>query len=261
MNDGARLLGIIAFLMLLFFGMGVILQNAILGLIIIFMAIITLGITMDPTSAKALIKIFFPVVLLMLFLSVILEQYGGIAFDTAILLTLLIFAAFLIIGAFFGGTEIKSMLLLAPLIVVPTLFAFLADPTGNLAVLISSTLVFGFLLLTWYLVRALGPPKEIDIPIKTGIAIEDINPHGRVKVGGEIWRAFSMNWKIRRDERVYVVDRKGLEFVVVPIVTCPNCNEEYPITNVPKTCRVCGTDLSLVTLETVKAHLREKEGE
>jgi len=258
LNDGARTLGLIAFLILLFFGIGVILQNAILGLIIIFMAIITLAITMDPASAKALIKIFFPIMLLMLFLSIILEQYGGITFDTAILLTLIIFAVFLMVGAFLGGTEIKSMLILAPIVVIPPLFAFLADPTGNLAIIISSTLVFGLLLLTWYLVRELGPAKKIDLPIRVGVAIEDINPHGRVKIGGEIWRAFSMNWKINKDERVYVADRRDLELVVVPIVTCPNCGEEYPITNVPKSCNVCGTDLSLITLNTVKAHLREK---
>lgn len=258
LNDGARILGLIAFLILLFFGMGVILQSAILGLIIIFIAIITLAITMDPTSAKALIKIFFPIILLMLFLSITLEQYGGITFNTAILLTLIIFAVFLMIGAFLGGTEVKSMLILAPIIVIPTLFAFLADPTGNLAIIVSSTLVFGLLLLTWYLVRELGPAKSLDIPVRVGIAIEDINPHGRVKVGGEIWRAFSMNWKINRGERVYVTDRKNLELIVVPIVTCPNCGEEYPVINVPKSCRICGTDLSLTTLNTVKEHLREK---
>ncbi len=259
MNNGARTLGLIAFLLLLIFGLGVILQNAILGLIIIFMAIITLAIVMDPASAKALIKIFFPIMLLMLFLSIFIGQYGGITFDTAIILTLIIFAVFLMIGAFLGGTEIKSMLILSPIVVIPTLFAFLADPSGNLAIIISSTIIFGLMLLSWYLVRELGPAKDIEIPLKVGTAIEDINPHGRVKIGGEIWRAFSMNWRISKGEKVYVVDRRGLELVVVPIVTCPNCGEEYPITNVPKTCKICGTDLSLVALNTVKTHLRERE--
>ncbi len=256
MNDGVKFLGALAFFLLLMFGIGVMLQNAILGIIIIFLAILTLAITLDPASAKALIKIFFPVVILMLFLSIILEQSGGVSFDTAIMLTLVIFAVFILIGAFMGGAELKSMIILAPLIVIPTLFAFLADPTGNLAIIISSSLVFGFLMLSWYLIRGLGPAKEIEVPIKVGIAVDKIDPYGRVKLGGEVWRAFSMNWKIKKDEKVYVVGRKGLELVVVPAVTCPACGEEYPVTRVPPTCRVCGTDLTSITFDILRSHMK-----
>jgi len=259
MNDSIRFIGAIAFLLLIMFGIGVMLQNTILGLIIIFTAILILALALDPTSAKALLKVFLPVIMLMLLLSIVLEQFGGVTFDTAIVLTLIIFAAFILIGAFLGGVEFKSVIILAPLVVVPTLFAFLADPTGNLALIVSSSLTFGFLMLTWHLVRKLGPAKDIEIPVKLGIAVEDTDPHGRVKLGSEIWKAFTMNWKIKKGEKVFVVGRRGLELIVVPIVECPTCGESYPVTKVPQKCESCGTDLTTVTLETIRNHMRSEE--
>jgi len=234
--------------------MSVMLQNAVLGLIIIFLAIIILSVVTDPTSAKALLKIFLPIILVMFILSIIVEMSGGVTFDLAILMTLIFFAMFIMIGAFMGGAELKSLFVLAPLIIIPTLFAFLTDPTGKLAIIVGSSLSFGFLMLTWYLVREIGPPKQIDIPIRVGIAIENISPHGRVKLGSEVWRAFSMNWRISKGERVYVVSRKDLEVLVVPVVECPSCGEIYPVTKVPHNCKICGYDLTLKTLEVIREH-------
>jgi len=257
MNDSARVIGIIAFLLLLFFGMGIVVQDAILGIIIIFLAVMILSITMDPASAKAMFKIFLPVVMLMLILTIVIGGFGGITFSTAVLLTLIIFAVFIMIGAFMGGAEFKSLIILGPLIIVPTLLAFLADPTGNLAVIISSTLIFGYLTLTLYLVRQLGPAKEIEIPLKVGVATEDIDPHGKVKVGSEVWRAFAPNWRIKKGEKIFVTGRRGLELIVVPAVECPSCGEIYPVSAAPQTCKSCGLDLSTVILDVLKSHMKE----
>ena len=157
-----------------------------------------------------------------------------------------------------GGLEAKSSLVLSPLIIVPTLFALLYEPTGRLAVMIASSLMFGFLFVTWYLVRKIPPVRDITFPSRIGIAIEDIDPRGRIKIGGEIWWAITRGWRIKKGDKVYIIDKRDLELIVVPVVECPNCGAEYPITHVPENCEKCGFNLSVVAIDALKKYVKEK---
>lgn len=56
-----------------------------------------------------------------------------------------------------------------------------------------------------------GPEAMVGL---TGVAIEDLDPEGKVLVEGEIWRALSVSGKIERGSRVVVVDVEDLTLLV-----------------------------------------------
>ena len=48
----------------------------------------------------------------------------------------------------------------------------------------------------------------------TGRVIEELNPEGRIKIGGETWKAKALKNTITRGEEVIVVDMEGLKLLV-----------------------------------------------
>ena len=56
-----------------------------------------------------------------------------------------------------------------------------------------------------------GPEAMVGL---TGVAIEDLDPEGKVLVEGEIWNALSVSGKIERGSRVVVVDVRDLTLLV-----------------------------------------------
>jgi len=48
----------------------------------------------------------------------------------------------------------------------------------------------------------------------SGVAIEQLNPEGQVKIRGEIWEARAMDDKINKGEKIEVVDMDGLKLLV-----------------------------------------------
>lgn len=228
--------------------------NPLLGLIILFVAIIILAMVTDPGSAKILVKLFIPVIILLLVLSVLTSFLTEMTTEMAIITVLIIFGAGILIVGFIGGVDASSGVVFAPMIVVPTLLAFLVDPTGSLAVLVASILLFGWMLFVYFLVRNLPPPYPIGFGSKVGVALTDFDKTGKVKIGAEIWDAETSGYKISKGDEVYILDQKGLRLFVVPAVRCPNCNEPYPINEVPDKCENCGFDLK----NTLKIGIRNK---
>ncbi len=255
MADFARFVAAIAFLLIISMAMNTIIYDPLMGLSLILLGILIISLAIDPASAKALMKVFAPVIFALILLPIIFSVTGALNRELAIISILFLILLFITSGALMGGVEAKSSLVLTPLIAIPTLVAFLYDPTGTLAFLISTTMVFGFLFVTWYLVRKIPPTKEFVVLDKVGIAIEDIAPRGRIKIGGEIWWAVTRGWRIRKGDRVYVTGKRDMELVVVPLVECPACGKEYPITNVPERCVKCGYDLSAITLQALKKYM------
>ncbi len=255
MDLGKAFLIFILFIFLIT-GISVLTYDPIAGLIIIFLSVILITMVFEPATGKALLKIFIPVVFLLVILSAIVSSVGKLSYEMTIIITLIVFLFFIGSAAAMGSTEMKSALMLAPLIVIPTFFALLIDPSGRLAIIVASSIMFGFLTLILYLVRNLGEPYDVTMPERFGVAIEDISPKGRVKIGGEIWWAHTEKWNIKKGDEVYVVEREGLELRVVPVVRCPVCGEKYPIINVPERCNKCGTSLAEVLYQEIEKRLK-----
>ncbi|MHA1617376.1 MAG: NfeD family protein [Candidatus Njordarchaeales archaeon] len=258
MADFARFAAAIAFLIIISFATNIIIYDPLLGLTLILMGILILSLAVDPASAKALMKVFAPVIFALLILPVVFSITGTLNREIAIVAVIFLILLFITSGALMGGVEAKSSLVLTPLVAIPTLLALLYDPTGTLAILISTSLIFGFLFVTWYLVRRIPPVREMTLPSRVGVAIEDLTPRGRVKLDGEIWWAMARGWKIEKNTRVYVIGKRDLELIVVPLIECPNCGMEYPITNVPERCSNCGFDLSAIVLQALKKYMVNK---
>jgi membrane-bound serine protease (ClpP class) len=60
------------------------------------------------------------------------------------------------------------------------------------------------------------PPQISQIEGRKGRALTDIDPEGKVKVGGEIWNAQS-NHIIKKGDYITVVTRKGITLEVEPV--------------------------------------------
>ncbi|MEX2689268.1 MAG: NfeD family protein [Candidatus Njordarchaeum guaymaensis] len=261
MDNSGKFLGLIAFIILIMFAISIIPFEPMYGLVVLFSAILILAIIQNPGSAQALIKLFMPIMLALLVVSVLFSSVATMTRDTAILITLGFFVIFLLVGASSGATEIKSLLALAPLVVVPTMFALLLDPTGFLAVMISSIMLFSLMMLIYFLTRNLGGPTKIGFASNVGVVVEDLAPKGKVRVGNEIWWATTRAWKIPKGTEVYIIDSKNLELIVVPVVRCPICGEPYPIIRVPPQCKNCGADLITARKEARKKWEMAKLGE
>ncbi|MGD2247464.1 MAG: NfeD family protein [Candidatus Methanofastidiosia archaeon] len=66
-------------------------------------------------------------------------------------------------------------------------------------------------------VKVLTMPSQISqIEGRTGRALTDIDPEGKVKVSGEIWNAQS-KYTIKKGEYITVVTRKGITLEVEPV--------------------------------------------
>lgn len=48
----------------------------------------------------------------------------------------------------------------------------------------------------------------------SGIAIEELNPEGQVKIRGEIWEAKAVDNKVKKGEKIEVVNMDGLKLLV-----------------------------------------------
>ena len=243
MPDSGQTIGIIAFLLLIFFSIGIIPYNPILGLVVLFTAVIILAMSMDPSSAKIMMKLFIPIIIILLILGITVDFIGGINREISIILVVVLFAVTLVIGAMYGGIHAGSGLALAPMIVIPTLIALLVDPSGSLAVMVASVLLFGWMFFVYFLTRNPPPPYPVGFGTRVGKAITDLTPNGKVKMGAEIWDATSPNFNISKGEEVYIVKVKDLELIVEPAFRCPYCGEPYPITDIPLNCRSCGKPL------------------
>ncbi len=238
--------GIIAFLILVLFAISVMVYNPLLGLIILFVAIIILSIVMDPSSAKVLIKLFIPVIVLLLVLSVVTDIFYNMNTQLAVVMVLIIFGAGILVVGLIGGIDASSGVVFAPMIVVPTLLAFLIDPTGSLAVFVASILLFGWMFFVYMLVKNMPPPYPIGFSAKVAVALEDFDGSGKVKIGAEIWNAETRGYKIKKGDEVFIKKIEGLRLIVVPAVRCPNCGEPYPVDSIPERCVKCDADLSFL---------------
>ncbi len=238
--------GVIAFLLLVLFAISVMVYNPLLGLIILFVAIILLGIVTDPSSAKVLIKLFIPVIILLLVLSVITDVFYGMNTQWAIVMVLIIFGAGILVVGFIGGVDASSGVVFAPMIVVPTLLAFLIDPSGSLAVFVASILLFGWMFFVYLLVKNMPPPYPVGFSAKVAVALENFDGFGKVKMGAEIWNAETRGYKIKKGDEVFIKEVRGLKLIVVPAVRCPHCGEPYPVDSIPDKCVKCDTDLSFL---------------
>ncbi|MGQ4892190.1 MAG: NfeD family protein [Candidatus Njordarchaeia archaeon] len=257
MPDSGQTIGIIAFLLLILFSISIIPYNPILGLVVLFTAVIILAMSMDPSSAKIMMKLFLPIIIILLILGITVDYIGGINREISIILVVILFAATLIMGAIFGGIHTGSGLALAPMIIIPTLIALLVDPSGSLAVVVASVLLFGWMFFVYLLTRNPPPPYPVGFGTRVGKAVTDIAPNGKVKIGAEIWDALSPDFKISKGEEVYIVKVRNLELLVEPALRCPHCGEPYPITDIPLNCRACGKPLLELKIR-AEEYIKEK---
>jgi membrane-bound serine protease (ClpP class) len=99
--------------------------------------------------------------------------------------------------------------------VMPTnAFRDLAVVTGVIGTMFVGFVIFGVLN-----IRRFRPVHGNDEFRESRAQVtEDLNPEGRVKVQGEIWRASSRNGElIARGQRVNVVGREGMYLIVEPL--------------------------------------------
>ncbi len=259
MPDSGQTIGIIAFLLLLMFSLSIMSYNPLLGLVVLFTSVIILAISTDPSSAKVMMKLFMPIIIILLVLAISMDYIGEITREISIVAVILLFATTLILGAAIGGMDVGSGIALAPMIIIPTLLALLADPSGNLAVIVASSLLFGWMFFVYLLTKNPPPEYPIGFGKKVGVAITPLNPKGKVKIGAEIWNGVSKQVPIREGEEVYILEKVGLELMVTLAVRCPHCNEPYPITNIPLNCLNCSKpllDLKAKSLDLLNSRMK-----
>ena len=243
MPEGGQSVGILAFLLLLFLAIYIIQINPFLGLVVLFSGILIFAISMDPGSAKVMFKLFTPIILALLLIGFLGQYIGGLSREYAIIFVIFLFLLTIGLMAIFGGVDASSGLVIAPMIILPTLLALLADPSGYLAILVASVVMFGWMFFVYLLIRKPLPEYDIGFSKRVGTALTDLNPRGKIKVGAEIWKAISPNVKIKKGEEVYILDVKNLELIVTLAVRCPVCDEVFPIINIPDECPRCRTSL------------------
>lgn len=70
----------------------------------------------------------------------------------------------------------------------------------------------------WKAYQIPGVEKDQHLQGETGVVIETLEPHGYVKIRGEMWKAKSRSGlTIRAQQEVYIVDQKGLLLIVDPV--------------------------------------------
>ena len=240
MAELAQTIGAIVFLLLILLAISLFPYNPYLSLIVMFIAIISIAMTTDPSSAKIMMKLFTPVIVLLLFLALIFDIVGEIGSQMFLIIILVLFGAGILITSLIGGLDVGSGIVLAPMIIVPTLLAFLIDPSGRLSILIGSILMFGWVFFVYLLVRKLPPPIEIGFSTKVATAITDLNPEGKVKIGAEIWKAEVKGRDVRKGEIVLIIGKEGLILHVVPARKCPSCGKVFPEEEIRDVCPSCG---------------------
>jgi len=240
MAELAQTIGVIIFMLLIFIAISLLFYNPYLALIIMFIAIIILSVSTDPSSAKIMMKLFTPVIVLLLFLALIFDISGQINSQMILVIILLLFGAGILLTSLVGGLDVGSGTVLAPMILVPTMLAFLIDPTGRLAIFIGSILMFGWVFFVYLLVRKMPPPVDIGFPTKVAIALTNLNPEGKVKIGAEIWNAEVKGRNVSEGEHVLIIGKEGLKLQVVPAKKCPSCGSIFPENEVSDVCPTCG---------------------
>ncbi len=105
------------------------------------------------------------------------------------------------------------IVLSSPILALP-LFFFLPVRTAlpaYLVVLLASGFVY------FKIIGAMKSKVQTGMEGMTGrkaVVVEDINPHGKVRVGNEIWRATATDGKFSRGQIVRIAGIQGLKVIV-----------------------------------------------
>ncbi|MFQ5832171.1 MAG: NfeD family protein [Candidatus Thorarchaeota archaeon] len=200
---------------------GYVFFDPFVGLILIAIVLTLMVVAVEPASGKAMAQVVVPIVLILFAMQVFLRpgtEFGAIELIVIAGVLFLMLAIFTGGGSFVDGgfIDAKVSLKLFPFYGAAILISIWVDPSRTTTVYIMVGTVMGLMALyavflrgydEWPQYSAYGTGHEV-------IALSDINPTGKVKVGAEIWWAKTRGPPIREGERVAVIAVSGLTMIV-----------------------------------------------
>ncbi len=200
---------------------GYMLFDPFIGLILLGVILTLMVVTVEPATGKAMVQVVIPLVILLFLFEIMLNP--AFTFDAWMLLVVGI-VLYLMFTMFTGGGAIggslidaKVALKLFPIYGLMIFISMWIDPTFRTTVYIMVGSVG--LLMAIYMVFLRGYdkwPRYQYGAAQSAIAITDIDPKGKVRVGAEIWWAKIMpnTPPIREGEEVAILGMKGMTMIV-----------------------------------------------
>lgn len=200
---------------------GYMLFDPFIGLILLGVILTLLVVMVEPVSGKAMVQVVIPLVILLFLFEIILNP--AFTFDPWMLLVVgivlyLMFTMFTGGGAMGGSLiDAKVALKLFPVYGLMIFVSMLIDPTFRTTIYIMVGSV-GFLMVV-YMAFLRGYDKWPEYQYgasHNAVAITDIDPKGKVRVGAEIWwaKVLPNAPPIREGEEVAVLGMRGMTMIV-----------------------------------------------
>ncbi|MHA1577887.1 MAG: NfeD family protein [Candidatus Thorarchaeota archaeon] len=198
---------------------GFLIFDPFVGLILLGVILTLMVLTVEPATGKAMAQVTIPLVIILFVFQVFMNP--SFEFDLWMLFLVgavlyMLFSMFTGGGIVEGGfIDAKISLKLFPIYGFAIFLSIFADPSRRLTVYIMVATVFGMMLLYMAFLRDYDKWESYEYgKMHNVVAIEDIRPKGKVKMGAEIWWAKTTGPPIAAGETVRVIGIVGMTAIV-----------------------------------------------
>ena len=196
--------------------------DPLFGLILMGVILTLMVVTIEPATGKAMAQVVMPLVIILFIFQVILSPTWDIANNLWLLIIIgavlyIFFAVFTGGGGMLEGgfIDAKISIKLFPFYGIAIFLSVLIDPSGRLPVYFMSGTILCLMALYFFFLRDYESwPEYVYGKMENVVAITDINPKGKVKVGAEIWWAKTTGPPIMTGEIVAVLGVSGITMLV-----------------------------------------------
>ena len=198
---------------------GFLIFDPFVGLILLAVILTLMVLTVEPATGKAMAQVTIPLVLVLFVIQVFLNP----DFEFELWMLFIVGAVlYMLFSMFTGGgiveggfIDAKISLKLFPIYGLAILLSVFADPSRRLTIYIMIATVFGMMILYMAFLRDYDKWESYEYgKMHNVVAIEDIRPKGKVKMGAEIWWAKTTGPPIAAGETVRVLGISGMTAIV-----------------------------------------------
>jgi len=210
---------------------GFLVFDPFVGLIMLGVILTLMVLTVEPATGKAMAQVTIPLVIVLFVFQVFMNP--SFEFDLWMLFLVgavlyMMFSMFTGGGIVEGGfIDAKISLKLFPIYGFAIFLSIFADPSRRLTVYIMVFTVFGMMLLYMVFLRDYDKWESYEYgKMHNVVAIEDIRPKGKVKMGAEIWWAKTTGPPIAAGETVRVIGISGMTAIVAKQDSTENISDQ-----------------------------------
>ncbi len=197
---------------------GYMIHDPFVGLILLAVILTLLVVTVEPATGKAMAQVTIPIVIILFVFQIVLNP--SFVFEIWMLVVVgavlyLMFALFTGGGALEGSLiDAKMSLKLFPIYGLAILLASIADPSNRTTAIMMAVTIGGMMVLYMAFLRNYEKWPEVTYDPEIVIALTDLNPKGKVKVGAEVWWAKATDPPIQAGDRVVYRGVSGVTMIV-----------------------------------------------